>query len=232
MSRSFAIFDLVKVLENCSGILFADDTTLYKSHKNLRYLVWSVNQDLEKISDWFRANKLTLNAKKTVSMLFSPNQKRCKYELFINSELVKNVEYTKFLGVWIDNNLNWQHHLIKLYTKLKQGIGMLRQANRFLDLNTKKILYYAQFYSHLNYCISVWGPMVNNTTIKKLQSLQNSCVYYLTNTYPSAKSYMDMKLLTVSQMIQLEKFRFVYKCINKTIPNPISMVAFTIHRMG
>ena len=63
----FLIFcnDLVKVLESCSGILFADDTTLYKSHKNLRYLVWSVNQDLEKISDWFRANKLTLNTKKT-----------------------------------------------------------------------------------------------------------------------------------------------------------------------
>ena len=225
----FLIFcnDLVKVLENCSGILFADDTTLYKSHKNLRYLVWSVNQDLEKISDWFRANKLTLNAKKTVSMLFSPNQKRHKYELFINSELVKNVEYTKFLGVWIDNNLNWQHHLVKLYTKLKQGIGMLRQANKFLDLCTKKILYYAQFFSHLSYCISVWGPMINNTTVKKLQSLQNSCVYFLKNTHPSAKSYTDMKLLTVSQMIQLEKLRFMYKCVNKTIPKPISMVAFT-----
>ena len=103
-------------------------------------------------------------------MLFSPNHKSYKYELLINSEPVKNVEYTKFLGVWIDNSLNWQNHLTKLYTKLKQGIGMLRQANKFLDLSTKKILYYVQFYSHLNYCISVWGPMINNTIVKKLQS--------------------------------------------------------------
>ena len=52
-------------------------------------------------------------------------------------------------------------------------------------------------------------------------------MYFLKNTCPSAKCYTDMKLLTVSQMIQLEKLRFVYKCVNKTIPKPISRVAFT-----
>ena len=104
---------------------------------------------------------------------------------------------------------------------------MLRQANKFLDLCTKKILYYAQFFSHLSYCISVWGPMISNTIVNKLQSLQDSCVYFLKNTHPSAESNTDMKLLTVSQMIQLEKLRFVYKCVNKTIPKPISGVAFT-----
>ena len=43
--------DLPRVLESCNCILFADDTTLYKSHENLRYLKWVVQQDLYKLMD-------------------------------------------------------------------------------------------------------------------------------------------------------------------------------------
>ena len=52
--------DLSKNLSFCSSIMFADDTTLYKTHSNLRFLKWSVEQDISALMDWFRANKLTL----------------------------------------------------------------------------------------------------------------------------------------------------------------------------
>ena len=53
--------DLYLNIEYCSAILFADNTTVYKSHRNTRYLKWCIKQDLKTISDWFKANKLTLN---------------------------------------------------------------------------------------------------------------------------------------------------------------------------
>ena len=62
--------DLYLNIEHCSAILFADDTTVYKSHRNTRYLKWCVEQDLTIISDWFKANKLTLNLEKTEYMFF------------------------------------------------------------------------------------------------------------------------------------------------------------------
>ena len=68
----FLIFtnDLYKNLEHCSAILFADDTTVYKGHRNLNYLKWCLESDMTNLVDWFRANKLTLNVDKTVYMLF------------------------------------------------------------------------------------------------------------------------------------------------------------------
>ena len=69
----FLIFsnDLHRVLENCHCILFPDDTTIYFTHENLQFLQWNVIHDLGRLADWFHANKLTLNLKKTVGMLFS-----------------------------------------------------------------------------------------------------------------------------------------------------------------
>ena len=73
----FLIFcnDLHLHLSLCSSILFADDTTIYKSHENLRYLKWCMEEDLRIISDWLNANKLTLNLNKTVSILFPKSSK-------------------------------------------------------------------------------------------------------------------------------------------------------------
>ena len=57
------------------SLLFADDTTLLHSHKDLRYLKWTVEDDLNSLMDWFKANKLTLNLDKTVCVLFSNKSK-------------------------------------------------------------------------------------------------------------------------------------------------------------
>ena len=62
----FIIFtnDLHKQLQHSKSLLFADDTTLYKSHRNLNYLTWCIEEDMSRLTDWFRINKLTLNLDK------------------------------------------------------------------------------------------------------------------------------------------------------------------------
>ena len=54
--------------------LFADDTSLFFSHPNLNVIEDTVNAELGKISDWLIANKLTLNTKKSNSLLVHPRQ--------------------------------------------------------------------------------------------------------------------------------------------------------------
>ena len=65
---------LINDLPNASSIilsiLFADDTTLQLSSNSLEVLYSTANTELVKISDWFRANKLTLNVSKTKYILF------------------------------------------------------------------------------------------------------------------------------------------------------------------
>ena len=72
----FLIFcnDLNTHLELCNSIRFADDTTIYKSQKNLKYLKCCVEEDLKIVSDWLKANKSMLNLKKEQSSYYFQNQ--------------------------------------------------------------------------------------------------------------------------------------------------------------
>ena len=117
----FMIFvnDLYLNLSHSDCILFADDTTLYMTHRNLKYLEWCIIDDLENISDWFNTNLLTLNLGKTVGMLFSPSKKSTNPEITISGNTIPFVSKTKFLGIWIDNKLNWTNHIHELCVKIK-----------------------------------------------------------------------------------------------------------------
>ena len=74
--------------------------------------------DLNNISDWFRANKLTLNISKSVYMIFS-RKNHNDIDLKLGDTKLPKVTTTKFLGMWIDQNLNWNEHLSKLKKKSK-----------------------------------------------------------------------------------------------------------------
>ena len=104
----FLIFtnDLYRNLENCHAILFTDDTTIYKGHRNRNYLRWCIETDLNKLTDWFRAYKLTVNISKTVFMSFGTRNDKLE-SIELSGETIHHSKHTKFLGLWIDEKLNW-----------------------------------------------------------------------------------------------------------------------------
>ena len=62
--------DLPNVLKHSKCILFADDTTIFQTSHNLTYLRECIEYDMECLSDWFRANKLSLNVQQTQFVVF------------------------------------------------------------------------------------------------------------------------------------------------------------------
>ena len=97
----FLIFtnDLHQHLNHCDSILFADDTTLYKTHRNLNYLKWCIQDDMQTLADWFKANKLTLNLEKTICLLFQQSGSCKELELVVDSVTIRTSKETKFLGM-------------------------------------------------------------------------------------------------------------------------------------
>ena len=84
--------------------MFADDTNLFYSHENLYSLFQTVNNELKNIHEWFKANKLSLNIKKTKFSLFHPSQKSDNLplilpKLIINNNIISREPVNKFLGV-------------------------------------------------------------------------------------------------------------------------------------
>ena len=110
----------VNDLNNASSILdpimFADDTNLFYSQKNIHQLFTKINEELEKIGDWFKANKLSLNNKKTKYTLFHKNSIKDDLpvklpDLEIANNEIERKKAIKFLGVILDENVNWQEHI-------------------------------------------------------------------------------------------------------------------------
>ena len=135
----FLIFtnDLHRHLENYGCILFADDTTIYMSHHNLNYINHCIEHDLEIISNWFKANLLTLNPNKTVAIRFLHRKSASKItSIKIDNTLLPFVKETKFLGIWLEEKLSWNAHTTKLINKLKKNIHLLSNHRNFLNKHT------------------------------------------------------------------------------------------------
>ena len=76
-------------------LLFADDTTFQITGGDIDQLFSMANSELEKSSVWFKANKLTLNVKKTKYMIFSDqNLTTTANKLYIGSQNIEQVGKT------------------------------------------------------------------------------------------------------------------------------------------
>ena len=90
-------------------IMFADDTNLFYTEENIKTLFDIVNIELQKISQWFISNKLSLNITKPKYSFFHKPSKKDNIPLVLpklsicNNE-IKGSEFIKFLGVFLDEN--------------------------------------------------------------------------------------------------------------------------------
>ena len=132
------------------------------------------------MDNWLKGNKLSLHVMKTHSMLISTKPKlkalKSKNEslrLKIHVDELEIVQKTKYLGVQIDNSLDWKEHIKVTSSKVSKAVGFLRHAKPFLPEETLKTLYTGIIAPHFPYCCLVWGCS-GVTEINQLQ-VAESC---------------------------------------------------------
>ena len=113
--------------------LFADYTIFGLSSSNLELLISNGKKELDKASIWFKANKLTLNVSKTKFMIFRNIKIKLdknvsslqiggrSLERIGNHQTIKEKIYFKFVGVKIDEYLDWTYHLDHVSSKLSSA---------------------------------------------------------------------------------------------------------------
>jgi hypothetical protein len=151
--------DLPNCLSSCKAILFADDTTLYLSSSNIQQLYQSTNTDLEYLDEWFRSNKLSLNVSKTHYVLFSYKQSHIPNDLNIRirNELISRKQTVKFLGMHIDEQLNWHEHIKFIKNKISSSLYAMRKVKNIISTRHLLTLYYSLIYPYIDYGITLWG---------------------------------------------------------------------------
>ena len=150
--------DMSNVSQLLFTLLFADDTNVFTSGKDVRQLIAIMNNKLTKIVEWLNVNKLSLNVKKTHYMIFSLSRNRIINDtnIKINEQMVARVACTKFLGVLIDEKLSLANHIKSIKMKISKGTGIINKAKKNINLSTLVTLYHSFIYSYLTYCLEVW----------------------------------------------------------------------------
>ena len=207
-------------------IQFADDTTLYLGHNDIKFLNFCIEHDMKVLQDWFRANKLTLNVDKSCCILFGQDKQHqkenTKFIAKLGDKLIPVVDHTKFLGLWIDKNLSWKEHYDKLILKLKSKLGLLKRGINFLTTECRRHLYFAQIHSNMTYGLVIWGNMLDKTLLSKLTKLQNKCIKATSPKRPTDQSKKDLKILNIDELIQLENCKMWQKHKLNLLPDRLS----------
>ena len=205
---SIMINDLKNSLEYCENVMFADDTTLINGAHGAKVGYTQMKRDLQNVGDWFKVNKLLMNASKSNLIIFRNPKHKFNFDtaLTIGHERITEVHTVKLLGVHIDNKLDWSPHCEDLKRKLAFAIFQLRSVNADLDIGVKREMYFAFFNTHMSYGISSWGSMLNSKQLRQLEVKQNDAIRAIMGVKRNKSVqhlYKKLKILPLRDLLKI-----------------------------
>ncbi|XP_072051878.1 uncharacterized protein [Amphiura filiformis] len=159
---------LLTALNDCSLVLYADDTTLFKPISN-DSAITSFQADIDTIHHWFSKNNLTANASKTRLMVISTKKDPFpNMSLYMNNQVIDRVSSVKFLGIHISDNLSWNEHVNFISKKARKTIGYIHRAFNCASPTIRRLLYLALVQPILEYGSITFHPL-NVTLTNRLE---------------------------------------------------------------
>ena len=204
-------------------ILFADDSNVFISHASYDQLFHLANSELSLASEWFKANKLSLNLSKTNYILFKSVRKQIPNNhnsIIIDNMIIPQVTTTKFLGVHIDCHLKWNIHINAISKKIAKNIGIIRRISSVLPTHILFNLYYTLVYPYFNYCNFIWSSTYN-IHLQSLQILQKRAIRVITKSpynFHTKPLFIHNNLLNIKQIKFKQTCEFVYMFHNNLLP--------------
>ena len=169
------INDLEELLDDSLLSLYADDTALYASSSSHIDLMLKLRVEVESVSEWLKANRLTANVAKTKYVIYGSHHNlrdSYDYNLDINGEKIERVHSMEYLGVTLDDKLSFDEHITTVHSKAVTKLGLIRKSRHFLDQSTAPLLYQTLLIPQLNYSDIVYDT-TSMTNKNKVQITQN-----------------------------------------------------------
>jgi hypothetical protein len=212
--------------------LFADNTTGLAKGPVLADVIAYVNCELQKMANWFRSNKMCLNASKTKYIIFrTPNNPVdpavCHVVYNCNEigspddpALISPIERIssqsressfKLLGVHIDEHLSFKQHRHPLLKTCKIVV-LPKPCKNFIDKPSLVKLYYSMFHSNIPFGINIYG-CANTTNLEKLRVKQKQAIHIISNApfrAHTAPLFKELKILPLDQLIEYSRIKFMH----------------------
>ena len=231
-------------IKNCTSLmtlLFADDSNFLISGKNLNEIVEILNIELKNICDWFRCNEMSLNPTKTKFMIFNKREDTINWEeidikLDFNNvnendiNKIRNLGYinqnsdipaVKFLGVYIDPQLNFKYHIEYLRKKISRSMYLINRVKNLLCKKSLETLFHSFINSHLMFCLPAWSCGLESST-NPLAVLQKKAIRIINRSAYNDHTpplFKEIKVLPLKELAIYTKLLFFYDFIRWKLPN-------------
>ena len=211
--------DFEKCLEKSKPNMYTDDTSISYASMDMNELFNDIMDELDLVSTWVRQNKLSLNAEKSEFMLIGhpkqPNRAKDFPDFEVEDQKLCRVQKTKYLGVIIEESMNWEEQLKTVKRKIKNGLGAMFKLKNIPSQKQLATVYRALNEGHVRYCTVTWGSL-SNSKLEPLQRLQNrahrliECARY--------KDGWECDWLNVRNLLRYERLIATYKINNGLCP--------------
>ncbi|MCP4052884.1 MAG: reverse transcriptase family protein, partial [Mesoflavibacter sp.] len=231
-------------IKNCTSLmtlLFADDSNFLISGKDLNEIVEILNIELKNICDWFRCNEMSLNPTKTKFMIFNKREDTINWEeieikLDFNNEnendinKIRKLGYinqnsdipaVKFLGVYIDSQLNFKYHIEYLRKKISRSMYLINRVKHLLCKKSLETLFHSFINSHLMFCLPAWSCGLESS-INPLAVLQKKAIRIINRSAYNDHTpplFKEINVLPLKELAIYTKLLFFYDFIRWKLPN-------------
>lgn len=214
--------DIKETLTVAEVNLFADDTVLFVIADSIQEAYSLLRPELNRMAEWLKEKKLMLNVKKTKYMIIRNQRKTDSEEsISIDGEDIERVEVTKYLGVMVDEKLNFKDHVDYTIRKAAQKFGVLCRVNVDLTIENKLMLYKSVIAPHFEYCASILF-LANKQQKRRMQLIQNKAMRLILECdrmTPVTFMRECLQWLSVEQRVLYSTMVLVFKIKNRMTPD-------------
>ena len=197
-------------------IAFADDTVLIYFNRTWEENYDQIKHDIILLKTWFCMNDMLLNAAKTKFLNFTYTG-QCKLpseiKYHIYCKIVEQSKSIKYLGIIIDENLNFKLHIESLNKKLKYILSKFYFVKKILPKFLKRTLYFAMVQCLLSYGITIWGGLYK-TTLSSIVTKQKAfirCIEGCGYREHTGQIFKNLKILTFNELYCVNVSKLIIK---------------------
>ena len=215
----------IPLASDLSTWLFADDTVLVESAKNLQLLQSKMNEQVDKVQTWLLANKLSVHYvdKSKYMLVNSNNNARVEdgcFELKMADYILDRTKTYKYLGIIVDEKFSWADHINKVCRKLSQAAGIIYKVRNLLSRDALMLLYHSLVGQKLRYGLICWAT-ASSFLLNKVNVAHNKIARYLTFSKACSRVwplYCELKVMPLDILIKLEWGKVMFKFQNDMLP--------------
>ena len=174
---------------------------------------------MSRVTHWQRANRISLNVTKTEIILFRSCRTKItkKINFRISGLKIKTKTQTKYLGVILDEHLNFKKQIETVKQKLARATGALAKLRHFVPKKVLKSIYYAIFDSNMRYGCQIWGQNFNRD-VEKLQNKAINIKNFETGLLHLNDLFNELRILKLKDLITFNNCLFVCDQLKEDLP--------------